>query len=228
MSNRLGDRQTMLLELLESSCDKHEGEKIVKFSNAIEATGMHQSAVSRALKSLEEKKLIKRIVLKEVAKTSVTLPVAMSQEDQTLSSYSNVGNVVKAFAKYSSSLKDVNLIVVEETIRKRTDHEKVLLAIKRLRGVNFVFEQVFHREKTPDHGLTYQTYHFQPNTSSTEIIGNFIGKAIPLRYLVLESGFKMHLLKRLVSELEEVGYVRLVYSREVSGNTDFQDIIGLY
>ena len=49
-----------------------------------------------------------------------------------------------------------------------------------------------------------------------------------MRYLVLESGFKMHLLKRLVSELEEVGYVRLVYSREVSGNTDFQDIIGLY
>ena len=72
MSNRLGYRQTMSLELFESACDKHEGEKIVKFSNAIEATGMHQSAVSRALKSLEEKKLIKRIVLKEVAKTSVT------------------------------------------------------------------------------------------------------------------------------------------------------------
>jgi len=147
MSNRLGDKQKMLLELLESSCDKHEGENIVKFSSAIEATGVHQSAVSRALKSLEEKKLIKRIVLKEVAKTSITLPVAMSQKDQTLSSYSNRGSIVKAFAKYSSSLKDVNLIVAEEKIRKITDHEKVLLAIKRLRCVNFVFEQVFHRKK---------------------------------------------------------------------------------
>ena len=48
-----------------------------------------------------------------------------------------------------------------------------------------------------------------------------------MRYIVLESKVKLHTLKRVLKELERVGYVNLVYSGDVLGRSDKQDIIGV-
>lgn len=228
MGKGLGKKQSELLELLRSSDETHSGEVIVRISEAIKLTGMHQSAVSRAVKSLEERKIIKLITLEEVSKVSIALPVASSSKQETLSNINQIGKTVKAFTWFDSNLKKENSNVLTESFRSKDEHEQVLLAIRRLKQVNFVFEKVYEERIVLESGRSYHAYRIHSNSSSKQPKGSLYGVAIPLRYIVLESKVKMHILKRVLEELERVGYVNLVYSGDVLGRSDLQDIIGVY
>jgi len=228
MSKGLGKKQSELLELLKGSDDKYDGVSIVKISTAVEQTGMHQSAVSRGIKSLEERQIVKLITLRTVSKDSIALPVAGSSKQETLSNINQVGKAVKAFTWFDSDLKKENWKVLSETFRSKDEHEQVLLAIKRLKQVNFVFEKVYKELVVFKSGNSYESYRIHPNSSSKKPLGSLDGLAIPLRYIVLESKIKLHILKRVLKELERVGYVNLVYSGDVLGRSDLQDIIGVY
>ena len=227
MGKGLGKKQSELLELLKRTDEKYRGSPVVRVSTAIEQTGMHQSAVSRGIKSLEERQIVKLITLNTVSKDSVALPVAGSSKQEILSNINRVGKAVKAFTWFDSALKKENWEVLSESFRSKDDHEQVLLAIRRLKQVNFVFEKVYKERRVLERGYTYEAYSIHPNSSSKKPEGLLDGVAIPLRYIVLESKVKMHILKRVLKELESVGYVNLVYSGDVLGRSDIQDIIGV-
>jgi len=227
MGKGLGKKQSELLELLKRTDEKYRGVPVVRVSTAIEQTGMYQSAVSRGIKALEERQIVKLITLKTVSKDSIALPVAGSSKQETLTNINQVGKAVKAFTWFDSALKKENWEVLSESFRTKDAHEQVLLAIRRLKQVNFVFEKVYKELRVVESGHSYEAYRVHPNSSSKKSSGSLDGLAIPLRYIVLESKVKLHTLKRVLKELERVGYVNLVYSGDVLGRSDKQDIIGV-
>ena len=147
MGKGLGKKQSELLELLKRTDEKYRGVPVVRVSTAIEQTGMYQSAVSRGIKALEERQIVKLITLKTVSKDSIALPVAGSSKQETLTNINQVGKAVKAFTWFDSALKKENWEVLSESFRTKDAHEQVLLAIRRLKQVNFVFEKVYKELK---------------------------------------------------------------------------------
>ncbi len=95
MGKGLGKKQSELLELLKRTDEKYRGVPVVRVSTAIEQTGMYQSAVSRGIKALEERQIVKLITLKTVSKDSIALPVAGSSKQETLTNINQVRSIYK-------------------------------------------------------------------------------------------------------------------------------------
>ena len=129
MGKGLGKKQSELLELLKRTDEKYRGVPVVRVSTAIEQTGMYQSAVSRGIKALEERQIVKLITLKTVSKDSIALPVAGSSKQETLTNINQVGKAVKAFTWFDSALKKENWEVLSESFRTKDAHEQVLFDV---------------------------------------------------------------------------------------------------
>ncbi|GLX84148.1 hypothetical protein tloyanaT_04000 [Thalassotalea loyana] len=229
MGKGLGKNQIGLLELLENSNDFYSGNKIVKYSVAKEKTDLLDSAVSRALKQLENRKLIKIISIGKKSQESIKLPVKGKKVLKTKVSNSVVGNSFKAYTYFDSPLKRENWEIISQKNRSAKLHEKVLLSLKRLRHVHFVFEDVYESsEQLERYDEKYFKYKIQSDRVLKAPKGKKVGKAIPIKYLTLESGVRNHDLRPCLKELEQFGWVKLVYSTTFYLRDDIQEIIGIY
>jgi hypothetical protein len=215
MSKGLGIRQQQLVDLLDTHGETYQGETIVRVSLATKALGIHQSAISRGLKALADRKLIKMVTLVQFTKESITLPSTTRGEVMTLNENKQVGSKVLAYARFDTTLKDYNWEVTEEVVKDKAEHKAVMLALGRLRGVNFVVKKVMEKTDTYHASFNFTPRpraYIYPERSLKEPEGKLIGMAIPLKYISLESKVPNLRLNKVLSELERTGHVKLAYS----------------
>lgn len=227
MSKGLGQKQLQLLQLLEKSNEVIEGDKIVWYSHALKELDIHQSALSRALKVLHEKQMIKVVTFSNVEVESVFLPMRGENRKTKICKNSAVGKKTKGFTYFNSKLPEhINNVISESTV-ELTEHEELLKAISRLRGVNFVKENIVKTKSTYGIGdRDFFHFNLKPQRFSVDK-GVVIGEAIPLKYIGLESGLPNHKIKKLLDELRQSGHVQLVYSHDSGRRNNLQNTIGV-
>jgi DNA-binding transcriptional ArsR family regulator len=216
MSKGLGRRQAQLLELLDTHSEIYQGEAIVRVAKAIDITGIHQSAMSRGLKTLVDRELIKVIKLGRYSQESLTLPTTVKGKEETLKKTKQVGSTVLAYTKADSALKDSNWQLVNEMTKDKAKHAAVMHALNRLKNVHFIIEKLVESKYTfkfRDDVHDRYSFSFYSNQSMSEPDGKVIGSGIPIKYITLESKVPHRELQTILFELAKVGHVKLAYSK---------------
>lgn len=231
MKNRLGKREYDLIQLLDSSSDSYDGNTLVWVSKAADITGMKPSAVSRALKQLVSKKLVKVVSFQEVTVESTVIPKASKGQKAVIQNVKNKGTSRKAYVNVESGLPSEVKIIVNEATTEIANHKSILEALTRLRKVNFVVENVLeYQPSIRIDGVSRPKSNYYKLTSKklSKDAKSIVGQAIPLKYLIAESNLPNHVVKRVLHDLMLAGHVRLVYASQNSeAKKDLQRIIGV-